>query len=340
MLPNVPPHLFEVVQEHIQAVNLTVKIEFAALTILIWDYLLTFNLELSLIWSKKFSVGIVLFLLTRYLPLADILVSIICIQLQDAGNSRDACPGPYAAIVWLDVVGIQIAECKLPRISSNDAHDSNIVILVLRTWALYGQNKWILTGLLTWQAASLVYCGVANQGVIQSIAWGGPELPGIPGCSILSADNLRGRIAGNYVGIVALETVILILTCIRAFCSTGAGHGLSGGSLLFQIIHRDGLVFYFFILGTSVVNLVVLFTAPLQYFAVLIIFQRTMHSVATGRILLHIRQVAAYPVVHIRALGSNMQGREVWQLDSLEESVSASFPRFASDAHSSERSSI
>ncbi|KAH8797614.1 hypothetical protein DL96DRAFT_1478387, partial [Flagelloscypha sp. PMI_526] len=211
----------------------------------IWDYLLTFDLELSLIWSKKFSAGTVLFLLTRYLPLMDILVSI---QLQDAGNSQDACPGPYAAIVWLDVVGIQIAE----------------LILVLRTWALYGQNKWVLTGLLTWQGASLVYCGVANQGVIQSIVWGGPELSGIPGCSILSADKLRGRIAGNYVGIVALETVILILTCIRAFRSTGSG------SLLIQIIHRDGLVFYFFILGTSVVNLVVLFTAPLQYFAVFI----------------------------------------------------------------------
>ena len=78
--------------------SLTMPLEFAALSILvsncdsldinsgrsayrnackIWDYLLTFNLEFSLIWSKKFTGGTLLFLLTRYLPFTDLLIGII-----------------------------------------------------------------------------------------------------------------------------------------------------------------------------------------------------------------------------------------------------------------------
>ncbi|KAH8801221.1 hypothetical protein DL96DRAFT_1635643 [Flagelloscypha sp. PMI_526] len=314
MMPAIPPDLLTALQEQIRAGNLTLKFEFAALSILIWDYLLTFNLEFSLIWSRKFTGGTLLFLLTRYLPFTDLLVGIIGIQLQDAGDSRSACPGPYAAAVWLDVAGIQISE----------------LILILRTWALYGQNKWILAGLLLVQAGSIVYCGIADQAVISSIVWAGPEFSGIPGCIILSADNLRARIAGNYVGIVALETLILVLTCFRAFCFRGDANTLSSGSFLIQVIRRDGLVFYFFILSISIVNVVVIYMAPLPFLAVLIIFQRTMHSVATGRILLHIRQVAMQSVVHVQEFGSSLQGREVWQLDSFQESVHASsFPHFS-----------
>ncbi|KAH8801254.1 hypothetical protein DL96DRAFT_1775631 [Flagelloscypha sp. PMI_526] len=302
------PGQLEVAREQIQAIDLTSKMELAALSILIWDYLLTFNLEFNLIWSAKFNGGTFLFFLTRYLPIADILVGLIGVDHQDSGNSRKACPRSYTAIVWLDVAGIQIAE----------------LILVLRTWAVYGRNKWILMGLLAVQTGSLVYFCVADQQYVQSIVWSGPEFAGISGCLILSADNWRNQILGNYIGIVALETIILVLTCARTFNFGGDRNKAISGLCLSHVILRDGLIFYFFILGISVANLVVLFMAPVSYFAILIVFQRTMHSIATGRIILHLRQVALHSAVHIQEFGSSLQAHEVWKLETCEGSLPVS----------------
>lgn len=46
----------------------------AATAILIFDYLITFNSELTLIWPTPLTYTKVLFLLTRYLPFIEIVV--------------------------------------------------------------------------------------------------------------------------------------------------------------------------------------------------------------------------------------------------------------------------
>ncbi|KAH8809683.1 hypothetical protein DL96DRAFT_1628808 [Flagelloscypha sp. PMI_526] len=303
-------NLLALLEERVEANNLSTKIKFASLSILVWDYLLTLNLEISLVWSKKFTGGTLLFFLTRYLPFTDLFITIIRIQLMDAGDSRSTCPGPYAAVVWLEVAGIQIAE----------------LILVLRTWALYNRNKWILAGLLMFQMGTLVYCGVFDEKLIRSLVWGGPEWSGVPGCIILSAENLRARLAGNYLLIVAFETCILILTCIKAFSFRRETKRITGGSFLMHIIHRDGLIFYFFILAISIANVIVIFIVPQVYIVVLVIFQRTMHSVATGRALLHIRQVAASSVIQVEDYRGSLQVLSGWELETFSASIPPSLP--------------
>ncbi|KAH8810557.1 hypothetical protein DL96DRAFT_1627561 [Flagelloscypha sp. PMI_526] len=307
----IPPALLEMLKEQVNASDLSLKMEFAALSILIWDYLLTLDLEFSVIWWKKWNWGTLLFFLTRYLPFTDLLISIIRVQVMDAGDSRKSCPGPYAATVWLEVAGVQIAQ----------------LILILRTWALYGGNKWILVSLLALQIGTVVYCGVADQQLIDSIVWAGPEFSGLSGCVVLAADNLRDRLAGNYLSILILETCILVLTCIRAFTFRRDG---TGGSLLIQTIQNDGLIFYIFILGISLINVVVIFTAPQSYVAILLIFQRTMHSIATGRILLHIRQVAAPSSIPVQPFGSRTPAHESMQLETFHAAAHPSLPQYPS----------
>ncbi|KAH8827455.1 hypothetical protein DL96DRAFT_1710578 [Flagelloscypha sp. PMI_526] len=282
----------------VDAGNVVVIFEFAALAILVWDWLITLDTEIRLVWPSRWTLGKVLFFFTRYMSLADVLMSIARLQLMDAGDDSITCPKPYLAIVWLDVVGIQIAE----------------LILVLRTWAVYGRNMWVLAGLLILQSATFIYNGIAVQIFVHSIKWAGPDLAGIPGCNIIAAD--AGIISGTYVAIMAFETTIFLVTMARAL----QREQRKSGSQLVHIIYRDGLIFYLFIVFVSTVNVVIIFTAPQEYTVVLSIFQRVMHSVATGRILLHMRESTERPQIHIGS--ANEGGTEVWQLDTLNAATS------------------
>ncbi|KAH8831921.1 hypothetical protein DL96DRAFT_1678207 [Flagelloscypha sp. PMI_526] len=283
----------------VDAGNMVVMFEFSALAILVWDWLITLKAEILLVWPSRWTLGKVLFFLTRYMSFADVLMSIARLQLMDAGDDSITCPKPYLAIVWLDVVGIQIAE----------------LILVLRTWAVYGRSWWVLGGLLTLQLGTFVYNGIAVQIFVHSITWAGPDLAGIPGCNIIAADS--GIISGTYVAVMAFETTIFLVTLARFL----QREHRSSGSRLIKVIYRDGLVFYLMIVLVSTINVVIIFTAPQEYTVVLSIFQRVMHSVATGRILLHMRENTDGSHIHMTTI--NGQHSEHWDIDTLAGATSA-----------------
>ncbi|KAH8828654.1 hypothetical protein DL96DRAFT_1595285 [Flagelloscypha sp. PMI_526] len=268
-----PQELLAALIEEVDAGDLVFKFYLSSLSILIWDWLLTLNLEIRLVWPNKLSLGKVLFFLTRYLPFVDILVGLVFTHTADAGTDSRECKIFYGWVIWLEVIGINLVQ----------------VVLILRTWALYGRNKWVLAGLLVLLLATVVFCGTTDQILVNSIVWAGPTFTGISGCVVRSADNLRGRLAGNYISVLALETIILLVLMFRA----AKLKKVSPGSPLITIIYQDGLIFYFFVFVISIVNVVTVFTVPQAYCAVLILFQRAIHSVAASRILLNIRQVAS-----------------------------------------------
>ncbi|KAH8828630.1 hypothetical protein DL96DRAFT_1012758 [Flagelloscypha sp. PMI_526] len=269
----IPQELVSALILEVDAIDLAFKFYLSALSILIWDWLLTLDLEIRLVWPNKLSVGKVLFFLARYLPFVDILVGIIFSKKVDAGTDGRACSIIYAWMIWLEVFGIHVVQ----------------VILILRTWALYGRNKWVLAGLVAMLFVTVAFCGTTDQLLLKSIVWAGPAFSGISGCIVIRADDLRVRLAGNYLAIMALESIILLALLFRVMKL----RKVSSASPLINIIYQDGLLFYFFVFVVSIVNVVTVFTVPQAYCAVLILFQRAMHSVAASRILLDIRQVAS-----------------------------------------------
>ncbi|KAH8828984.1 hypothetical protein DL96DRAFT_1814275 [Flagelloscypha sp. PMI_526] len=242
-------------------------IQSSALTILVYDWLLTLEKEVTLVWSRKWSLGKALYFLTRYPAIIDVL---ICLSRRWVPNKDSAthCPIPFHLGAWLVTIGMHVAE----------------LILVLRTWAICGCNKWILRGLLFFQTVILVYNGVSLEIFVRSIVWLGPELPGVKGCLMISAPGKR-YFSIAYINIAVFEFCIFVITMVACF-----RRGRRKGSSLLYVVWRDGLVFFLLIFIISTLNVMVMFAVPHEYSIVLTLFQRVLHSIATGRILLHMRE--------------------------------------------------
>ncbi|KAH8828983.1 hypothetical protein DL96DRAFT_1021899 [Flagelloscypha sp. PMI_526] len=260
-------------------------IQSSALTILIYDWLLTLEKEVTLVWSSKWSLGKALYFLTRYPPFVDVL---ICLSRRWVPNKDSAthCPIPVHIGFWFVTVGMHVAE----------------LILVLRTWAICGRNKWVLRGLLFFQMLIFLYNAASLEIFLRSIVWLGPELPGVVGCLILSAPGRR-YFSIAYINLAAFELCIFVMTTIVCY-----RRGRRNGSGLFYVVWRDGLIFFLLIFMISALNVMVMFAIPHEYSIVLTLFQRVLHSIATGRILLHMREEVSRKCIAFTIGGGQQSG--------------------------------
>jgi len=83
------------------------------------------------------------------------------------------------------------------------------------------------------------------------------------------------------------ELVLLILTLV-----VGIKHARSRGdsSPLILTLVKDGILYYLCLFVFSLLNIVVPLRAPPESVQILIELQRVMHSVLSGRILIHLRK--------------------------------------------------
>jgi len=115
--------------------------------------------------------------------------------------------------------------------------------------------------------------------------------------------------------VMLFETVVLVLTCIRAI-----RHFRKGSSGLITVIYRDGLLFYLCLFAFSAGNVIVLILVPPQYANVITTPQRAMHSIVSARLLLNLREAGARS--HVEVLGTygdtTSTGDEVFSLRSMQ----------------------
>ncbi|KIJ22641.1 hypothetical protein M422DRAFT_276896 [Sphaerobolus stellatus SS14] len=83
------------------------------------------------------------------------------------------------------------------------------------------------------------------------------------------------------------ETLVLGLTLLK-----GVKHFRGTNSTLVSVLYRDGILNYIYLCILSIINVTVLLTAPHGYSTFLTALQRTLHSILSARILLHLREVA------------------------------------------------
>ncbi|KAF4564075.1 hypothetical protein EYR36_003326 [Pleurotus pulmonarius] len=77
---------------------------------IVYDYILTFDKEVSLIWfyQSTWSWTSILFMLNRYLPFFDTFDSLWHNLMP--GITPDACSKAYQAVCWLYILGIGVTE--------------------------------------------------------------------------------------------------------------------------------------------------------------------------------------------------------------------------------------
>ncbi|KAF7367472.1 hypothetical protein MSAN_00810100 [Mycena sanguinolenta] len=239
----------------------------ASVAILVFDYALTFELEVSLIWRSEWSLPKVLFLLSRYSTVFDVplvlyfgITPVISVQ---------RCYKLHAAITWGTVFGIYVAQA----------------ILILRTYALSDRRRSVLITFISIWVASLSATIVIIALFVKSSIY----LPGITGCFLAVVD--RAYIVPPYAIVLMYDTVIMAYTLYLGI----RHYRHSMRTPLLVTLYRDGITYYLFLLIISLLNLFMLLNAygtspSKQALAQLFnTFLRVMHSVLSTRIILQIR---------------------------------------------------
>jgi len=270
-------------------IRLLTNLNVACISILVFDYLLTFSDEIEYVWSSKWNAGKILYFLIRYPVLLDIFVVKVA---NLTPLSPRQCQMLVYTVDWLFTVGIGVVA----------------VMLALRTWIIWHRNKrigWVLGALLTllW-IAMLLFAGFSVSAKTEFYHY--PENIRNMGCLILKRDE-KPHFYLVVIVIGVFEICIFILTCARIYRSswsrrilsrvTGAGTpqkvGLSstGFSPVVSVLYRDALLNYVLLL--VLVNLALLSVTPVRteiLAPAALGWQRTAHAIFGSRTLLHMRK--------------------------------------------------
>ncbi|KAI0064839.1 hypothetical protein BV25DRAFT_1822576 [Artomyces pyxidatus] len=230
--------------------------------LLVYDYLCTLDQEVEHVWSGTWTVGKALFILNRYPPFVDTFISL---KLLTSGGTPEDCRRQFIAVTWLISSGVIVSE----------------LILMLRTYAIWERQRWVLILLSTAAAVLYIPALVVTQMETKSFIFASTP-PGETGCSLQHASAI---IFLAYVLLLISETLIFTLTVIKA-----VQHLKRTRSPMVVTLYRDGVLFYFCLLFFTVANVVVPVAAPPALANWLATPQRAMHSLMCTRVLLSIHR--------------------------------------------------
>ncbi|EJD05272.1 uncharacterized protein FOMMEDRAFT_145788 [Fomitiporia mediterranea MF3/22] len=238
----------------------------AAFVIFLYDMVLTFPRELELVWKARWTTGKVLFILNR---LAFESAAYGFADMFDYFSPFNIISFALFQIMWKPV------------------------ILILRTLALWEQNRKILVFLL---AALLATDGtiIASIALItKSLSFQDrPVTKQILGCYGALNDISISQAIPSWAALIAFDTIVFALTVVRV---EGIRRAKKDQSRLLHILFRDGIMFYLIMLAASVANLALYAGLPFRRRGLiisLIPLLRTVMSVCTARLLLNLREAA------------------------------------------------
>ncbi|KAF5378085.1 hypothetical protein D9615_007620 [Tricholomella constricta] len=255
-------------------------------TVLIYDLLCTLDQEVAYVWSNPWSISSLLFFLNRYLPFVDTFLSL---NLKFSRNTPEKCLSHFTAVTWLIVIGTLISEA----------------ILMLRTYAIWERKRSIFVILCLLALFVFPPAMIITFLEVKSLKYGPTSLRG---CQLVHASPL---ILVAYILLVVSETTLAVLTAIKAY-----RHLRHSQSRWVVQLYQDGIVFYFFLLGISLANIIVPIAAPPILANWLATPQRVIHSVLCTRVL--------FLILRQRS-GTSMTNRLSGGLDSQTSPVFTSF---------------
>ncbi|KAK7007875.1 hypothetical protein R3P38DRAFT_1622096 [Favolaschia claudopus] len=236
----------------------------ASIALLVFDYLLTLNLEITLVWPRRWSISKILFMLSRYLPFAEVPISLYYIF--SVNPSLTACKIVNSALIIARLSGISLAEA----------------ILVLRTYAVSGQNPRILRIFGSVWAVGVTTSLVTLSLFIRSSKYAITPL-NLQGCDL----------AGGTFILVGIPFIILVLNEHLLMIYTlwvGLKTYRHSRNPLIVTLYVDGIMYFVFLSGWSIANLITLIAGPAHSQDLLNGLVRVLHAALSCRIILHVRQ--------------------------------------------------
>jgi len=258
------------------AVNYT---QAASAAILFFDYFLTFNRELELIWKRRRSVFTVLFLFTRYLPFIDTFG--LLVYRSSPGVTGRGCTIQSNIQQILIILSILAGEG----------------ILLARTAAVWGNSKRIFWGLFAFMM--LCACGAILLTVLyDSDTSGAPTSPLIQEAVVallgicvtnskVATESSAVKSVAPWIIVLVFETVTVCLILPKALL----GRHSAVKTDLYVAVYMKGIGYYLCTLAVSVVNIVVVLSPQSSGFRdhVFAELDRIMHTIIACRLVFSIR---------------------------------------------------
>lgn len=217
----------------------------AAAVLLYSDYVITLPDEIRRIWGARFTGATVLFLLNRYVPMVGYMVILTSLFHPPWTTSGCNMFAPF------------------PGALNTFSQGVIMIILLLRTYALYERKLWVLV--LT-TSVGLVNIGVG--------AWAASAMTGelftfkpIQSCvPILQVPKLD-RLRFAWVSTFAFDFLIFCLTIKRTYCVMRKQSNRRMDSSLALLVMRDGSLFFLVMAVVNALNFVLFMNLTNAFFS-------------------------------------------------------------------------
>jgi len=240
----------------------------SASALLIYDFLLMLPREVTYVWqSPRYSYTTVLYIITRYIPIIDVALVLHNQLYPDA--RVDVCEITWPIAAWLYVFEMVFAEC----------------ILALRTWAIWARNKKVGILLSTLMVCNLIVQCIYVNKFVKAMKFAPSPYPGYRGCFLTEASRILWV---NYATLTIIEASVLAILAVSCFRAHRFGHR----NKVLNVIHKDGILFYVYLLCLTAANLGIILRLPLELMTLLSPLEDVLYSVLTSRIILNIRQMS------------------------------------------------
>jgi hypothetical protein len=274
-------------------VNRYITLAFA--TLVLYNHLITLDIEVERIWTLKWGLPKVLFLTSRYVVPPLLMITVI---------GQIGYPLLFSFCKFEVQFGTPIVILSLVTAQ---------LVLLMRVSALYGHNKFWLSFLLCFFTCQLA---VVIAATVITIKMQTPELyyQFIPGCWYnynVTQSSLRWEYSW-WIPFICFDGVLLILTLIKAFSYWDHNFNPT-----IRLLARDSIVYFAIMFGCVVMNITAYFNStgsfsmPAEWIACIAVSQMMMNirSLAFNSPLAS-QGVNFSAIIFRRAIGSRGAGTE------------------------------
>ncbi|TFK63334.1 hypothetical protein BDN72DRAFT_328562 [Pluteus cervinus] len=163
------------------------------------------------------------------------------------------------------------------------------VILIRRTLAVWGNNRKIRIGLLLFSLCCIIPLYVLLAEYHETFTYHSIPVPGM----YCFATGRSGISYVSWMLLAVYDLGLLILIAIPAFRAYKSSDLDVHRSTLFQVVYRDGVLYYLYTAALSALNVLVILNVQGNYASLLITsLERVLYSILTSHVVLHIREQA------------------------------------------------
>jgi len=239
----------------------------SGMTLQIYDFFQTLELEVEYIWKSPFTPFKLLYVFMKYLPYVDVSLLII---LNHATLMSQECRTLNLITGWSFVVGVAATQ----------------VVLTLRTWVLWDRSRWLGFALVAFALFWATYGVYVNNSVLQSINFVSLD-QGPFGCAPKTGSRYA-RTWINWMLQLIYDGLLCILLVIRVAIESRRGRVPRP----IFIIYQDGISYYFYLLIMSLALIFWIKYLGSQFPVPAILLSRVIHPILAARVVLHARQQA------------------------------------------------